>query len=76
MAGSSTPPNIGYLWTTRSGPASAMAMAAAADEDDDHSSEDESSLEIPAKTTSQPRPIPRSVSFSKSLIDFLYLLID
>ncbi|XP_023729024.1 seven transmembrane protein 1 [Lactuca sativa] len=68
LAGSSTPPNRGYLWTTRSGPASAMAMAAAADDDDDRSSEDESSsLEIPAKTTSQPRPIPRSVGYGAFL---------
>ncbi|KAL7615547.1 hypothetical protein Lser_V15G02481 [Lactuca serriola] len=69
LVGSSTPPNRGYLWTTRSGPASTMAMAAAAadDEDDDHSSEDESSLEIPAKTTSQPRPIPRSVGYGAFL---------
>lgn len=55
MAGSATPPNRSYLWTTRSGPASAMAA------DDDSSSEDESSVQIP-KPTTQPKPIPRSVS--------------
>ncbi|KVI09038.1 Cystinosin/ERS1p repeat-containing protein, partial [Cynara cardunculus var. scolymus] len=56
MAGSSTPPFRGCLWTTRSGPASAMAA------ENDSSSEDESSVEIP-KTASQPRPIPRSVGY-------------
>lgn len=55
LASSSTPPNRAYLWTTRSGPASAMAV------DNDDSSEDESSVEVPT-TASQPRPIPRSVS--------------
>ncbi|CAI9290563.1 unnamed protein product [Lactuca saligna] len=67
LAGSSTPPNRSYLWTTRSSPTSAMAMAIAADEYHDHSSEDESSLDIPAKTTSQPRPIPRSVGYGSFL---------
>ncbi|XP_023732847.2 uncharacterized protein LOC111880658 [Lactuca sativa] len=71
LVGSSTPPNKGYLWTTRSGPASSMGMAAAADEDDDHSSKDESSLEIPAKTTSQPRSIPRSVGYGAFLVTSL-----
>ncbi|CAI9293062.1 unnamed protein product [Lactuca saligna] len=55
------------LWTITSGPTSAMAMATATDEDDDHSSEDETSPEIPAKTTSQPRPIPRSVGYGAFL---------
>ncbi|GJQ93582.1 probable vacuolar amino acid transporter YPQ1 [Tanacetum coccineum] len=52
LAGSSTPPNRTYLWTARSGPASAMAV------DNDDSSEDESSIEIP-KTS--PRPMSRSL---------------
>ncbi|KAI3747936.1 hypothetical protein L6452_10687 [Arctium lappa] len=60
MAGSSTPPIKGCLWTARSGPASVMA------DENDYSSEDESFVEIP-KTASQPRPIPRSVGYGAFL---------
>ncbi|KAL4577369.1 hypothetical protein LXL04_013478 [Taraxacum kok-saghyz] len=66
LVGSSTPPNRSYLWTARSGPASAMAV------DNDDSSEDESSVEIP-KTASQPRPIPRSVGYGAFLATSLNL---
>ncbi|KAK1433004.1 hypothetical protein QVD17_09908 [Tagetes erecta] len=60
MAGSATPPNRAYLWTTRSGPASAMVV------DDDSSSEDESSVMIP-KPATQPKPIPRSAGYGAFL---------
>ncbi|KAL8245864.1 hypothetical protein R6Q59_007080 [Mikania micrantha] len=60
MAGSATPPNRSYLWTTRSGPASTMVV------DDDSSSEDESSVQIP-KPSTQPKPIPRSVGYGAFL---------
>ncbi|GKE75520.1 hypothetical protein Tco_1537561, partial [Tanacetum coccineum] len=53
LAGSATPPIRSYLWTPRSGPASAMVR------DDDSSSDEESSVQIP-KPTTQPKPIPRS----------------
>ncbi|KAL8247042.1 hypothetical protein R6Q59_008258 [Mikania micrantha] len=66
LAGSSTPPNRAYMWTTRSGPASAMAV------DDYDSSEDESAAEIP-KTASQPVPIPRSVGYGAFLGTSLYM---
>ncbi|XP_071708387.1 vacuolar lysine transporter YPQ1-like [Rutidosis leptorrhynchoides] len=66
LAGSSTPPNSNYLWTTRSGPASAMAA------ENDDSSEDESFVEIP-KTAAQPRPIPRSVGYGTFLATSLNL---
>ncbi|CAH1443509.1 unnamed protein product [Lactuca virosa] len=66
MAGSATPPNRSYLWTTRSGPASAMAA------DDDSSSEDESSVQIP-KPTTQPKPIPRSAGYGAFLATSLNL---
>nr|XP_043631640.1 probable vacuolar amino acid transporter YPQ3 [Erigeron canadensis] len=66
LAGSSTPPNRSYLWTTRSGPALALAAH------DDDSSEDESTVEIP-KNASQPRPIPRSVGYGTFLATSLNL---
>ncbi|KAI3722538.1 hypothetical protein L2E82_33577 [Cichorium intybus] len=66
LAGSSTPPNRTYMWTTRSGPPSAMAA------DNDDSSEDESSFELP-KTASKPRPIPRSVGYGSFLATSLNL---
>ncbi|XP_076885710.1 vacuolar lysine transporter YPQ1-like [Bidens hawaiensis] len=60
MAGSATPPNRSYLWTPRSGPASAMVA------DDDSSSDDESSIRIPNPAT-QPKPIPRSAGYAAFL---------
>ncbi|XP_071710065.1 vacuolar lysine transporter YPQ1-like [Rutidosis leptorrhynchoides] len=66
MAGSATPPNRSYLWTTRSGPASAMA------ENDESSSEDESSVRIPKRPT-QPKPIPRSAGYAAFLATSLNL---
>ncbi|KAI3794065.1 hypothetical protein L1987_36690 [Smallanthus sonchifolius] len=66
LAASSTPPHRACPWKARSGPASAMAV------DNDDSSEDESSAEIP-KTTSQPRPIPRSVGYGTFLGTSLYM---
>lgn len=66
MAGSSTPPNRSYLWTTRSGPASAMVA------DGDSSSEDESSVQIP-KPATQPKPIPRSAGYGAFLATSLNL---
>ncbi|XP_076953943.1 vacuolar lysine transporter YPQ1-like [Bidens hawaiensis] len=60
MAGSATPPNRSYLWTPRSGPASAMAA------DHDSSSEDESSVQIP-KPATLPKPIPRSAGHAAFL---------
>ncbi|XP_076886475.1 uncharacterized protein LOC143536349 [Bidens hawaiensis] len=68
LAASSTPPNRACPWTTRSGPASAMAV------DDDESSEDESSVRVPKiKIASQPKPIPRSVSYGSFLATSLYM---
>lgn len=67
MAGSATPPNRSYLWTTRSGPASAMAG------EDDSSSEDESSVQIPRPAATQPKPIPRSAGYAAFLATSLNL---
>ncbi|KAJ9562223.1 hypothetical protein OSB04_007383 [Centaurea solstitialis] len=67
MAGSATPPNRSYLWTTRSGPASAMAG------EDDSSSEDESSVQIPKPAATQPKPIPRSAGYAAFLATSLNL---
>ncbi|XP_076915532.1 vacuolar histidine transporter YPQ3-like [Bidens hawaiensis] len=66
MAGSATPPNRSYLWTPRSGPASAMVV------EDDSSSEDESAVQIP-KSATQPKPIPRSVDYGAFLATSLNL---
>ncbi|KAI3784997.1 hypothetical protein L1987_44105 [Smallanthus sonchifolius] len=66
MAGSATPPNRSYLWTARSGPASAMVV------DDDSSSEDESSVQS-SKLTTQPKPIPRSAGYGAFLATSLNL---
>lgn len=62
MAGSSTPPFRSYLRPVRSGPP-AMVV------DSDSSSEDESTTTIATKKSStQPKPIPRSVSIFVILI--------
>ncbi|MFS7974081.1 hypothetical protein Hanom_Chr09g00864331 [Helianthus anomalus] len=66
MAGSATPPNRSYLWTTSSGPASSMVV------NDDSSSEDESSVRIP-KPATQPKPIPRSAGYGAFLATSLNL---
>ncbi|XP_076888421.1 vacuolar lysine transporter YPQ1-like [Bidens hawaiensis] len=66
MAGSATPPNRSYLWTPRSGPASAMVV------EDDSSSEDESAVQIP-KPATQPKPIPRSAGYGAFLATSLNL---
>ncbi|KAI3500565.1 hypothetical protein L1887_36389 [Cichorium endivia] len=66
MAGSATPPNRSYLWTTRSGPASTMVA------DGDSSSDDESSVQIP-KPATQPKPIPRSAGYGAFLATSLNL---
>ncbi|PWA95110.1 Cystinosin/ERS1p repeat-containing protein [Artemisia annua] len=66
MAGSATPPIRSYLWTPRSGPASAMVR------NEDSSSDEESSVRIP-KPTTQPKPIPRSAGSAAFLATSLNL---
>lgn len=58
LAGSATPPNRSYPWSTRSGP-SAVGL------DNDSSSDDEADNAATSnkKSISQPKPIPRSVSY-------------
>ncbi|XP_065873429.1 vacuolar lysine transporter YPQ1 [Euphorbia lathyris] len=60
MAGSGTPPFRSYLRAARSGP-SVMGLG-----DDSSSSDDEAATASP-KTTSQPRPIPRSAGYGTFL---------
>lgn len=60
LAGSATPPIRSYLYTTRSGPPSAMGL-------DNDSSEDESTPATSNKSVTQPKPIPRSAAYGAFL---------
>ncbi|KAK2998571.1 hypothetical protein RJ639_023309 [Escallonia herrerae] len=62
LAGSATPPVRSYMWTTRSGPSSAMIL------DSDSSSEDEATGHILSKKyVTPPKPIPRSAGYGAFL---------